>query len=51
MCIAAGLISFRRRLPPAVTIGLALALAFAIGYLVLDPIHELNNRWTEWLSE
>jgi hypothetical protein len=35
----------------SLAIGLAVALAFAVGYLVLDPIHELNHRWTGWLGE
>ena len=51
VCIAAGLSSFRRRLPEVVYIGLPIALAFAVGYLVLEPIHELNNRWTGWLGD
>jgi hypothetical protein len=49
--IIVGLMSFRRRLPGPFVVGLVIVLMFVVGYLALDPIHELNHRRTGWLGD
>jgi len=48
--VVATVMSFRTRIPPKLLIGAGIAVVFAVAFLALDPIINLNNSRTGWLG-